>query len=101
LSAWRPFTRALLNSPARRIIGKHLVLLDILVQNPLQPRHLGIDDALNLVGQFALDVLLQSTEEERPKHLVQTLDDEELFFFVQVELLARCIGERGGEPLVE
>jgi len=44
----------------------------------LESAHLAFDDLLDLVGQLGLDVLLESTKEERSKHLVKSPDDEKL-----------------------
>ena len=86
-----------------RSIGEdHSVLLDLLGELDLQRTHLALDDPLDLVGEVRLDVLLQSSEQERPEHLVQTTNDEQRLFFVQLDLvLATGVGEGRIEPLVE
>lgn len=78
------------------------MFLDLPRQLQLQTTHFALDDSLDLVGQIRLDVLLQSSEEERSKDLVETSNDEERFFFVDLDLvLSACVCERSVEPLVE
>lgn len=80
----------------------HSVLLDLFGELDLQRTHLALDDPLDLVGEVRLDVLLQASEQERPEHLVQTTNDEQRLFFVQLDLvLAAGVGEGRIEPLVE
>ena len=57
------------------------------LQCSLKPTHLALDDVLHFVGQLRLDVLLQTTEQEGPEHLVQTTDDEDRLLLVQLHLL--------------
>lgn len=55
----------------------------------------------NLVGQFGLDILLQTPQQERPNDFMQALDDEECLF-VQLDFVAGTgLGERSAEPFVE
>lgn len=56
------------------------------VQDALKTRHVTFDDVLDLVRQLRLDLLLQSAQQERPQHFVQTPDDQDRFFFVQFDL---------------
>jgi len=68
----------------------------------LQRRLLDLDDALDLVGQIGLDVLLQATEKEGAQNLVQPADDEQRLLLVERDLiLAARAGEWRIEPLVE
>ena len=61
-----------------------------------------LDHLLNLIRQLTLDVPLQTPQQERPENLVQTLDDDERLFFVQLDLVSGAgVGERRVEPLVE
>ena len=41
---------------------------------------------IHLIRQLAFDVLLQSSEQERPQHFVQTTNDQNRFFLVQFDL---------------
>jgi hypothetical protein len=95
--------RRLLLPLARSQLGKdHPMLLDLPRQLELQTRHPTLDDPLDLVGQIALDILLQATEKEGTQDLVQTTDDEERFFFVDLDLvLSSRVGEGGVKPFVE
>lgn len=68
----------------------------------LQGAHLALDDALDLVRQIGLDVLLEATEQEGPQHLVQAADNEQRLLLVEIDLLlAAGIGEGRVEPLVK
>lgn len=84
-------------------LGRQEAVLAVRRVDPvLEGRHAALDDLLNLVGQLRLDILLKSSEEERPEDLVQTSDDEQLLLLVDVDLVARsCVGERRVEPFVE
>jgi len=42
---------------------------------------------LFLVWQLRLDFFLDSPQQERPQHLMQTVDDQQLFFFIQTHRL--------------
>jgi len=78
------------------------VLLDLLGELALEGRHLALDDALDLVGQVLLDVLLEAAQEERAQNLVQAPDDEERLLLVELDLvLAARVGKGRVEPLVE
>ena len=83
-------------------IRDHLVLLHLLVQLTLERAHADLDDLLHLIRQLALHVLLQPPQHERSEHLVQTPDDEERLFFVQLDLAGGAgVGEGRVEPFVE
>jgi len=78
------------------------MLLHLLVQLHLQRAELALDDLLDLVRQLALHILLQPTQQERPKHFMQATNDEQRLFFVQLNLiLSTRVGERRVKPLVE
>lgn len=68
------------------------------VQLRLQSAHSYFDDFLDLVRQLALDILLQSSQKERTKDLVQATDNQERLFFIQLDLVP---GARAGEWCVE
>jgi hypothetical protein len=59
---------------------------DLLVKNSLESAHFALDDVFRLFRQLRLHVLLETTEEERPEDFVQTTDDQNRFFFVQLDL---------------
>ena len=83
-------------------VRDHLVLLHLLVQLRLQRAHADLDDILDLVRQFGLDVLLETTQQERPQHLVQTTNNKQRLFFVQLDLVACArVRERRVEPFIE
>ena len=63
-----------------------LKLKDLLVENSLETTHLTLDDVLGLLRQLRLDVLLQTTKQERTKDFVKTTDDQNSFFLVQLNL---------------
>ena len=68
----------------------------------LESAHLALDNLLDLVGQLGLDVLLESTKEERSKHLMKTTNDEKLLLLVDTHLVGSSrVGERCVEPLIE
>ena len=54
----------------------------------------------DLVGQLRFHFLLETTQEERSQHFVQTSDDEDRLLFVEFHFLAGG-GERSVEPLLE
>lgn len=81
---------------------KHTILLHLSIELELQRRQAALDHALHLVGQFRFHVLLQTTQQERAKHLVQTLDDQQLLFFVQADLVRDAlVVERRVEPFLK
>lgn len=90
-----------MKSSLGQIRRQRFVLFDTVVQLPLQRGHLCVNDLFDLVREFTLDVLFQSSEQERSKDFMQSFDDEQSLFFVHLHLLATGIGERGVEPFVE
>ncbi len=70
------------------------------VKSSLKSRHFALDDVLDLVRQLRLDVLLQTSQQKGSKNFVQTTDDQNRFFLVQLNLFASD-SERGVEPLLE
>jgi hypothetical protein len=81
-----------------------------LVELSLQARELASDDMFNLVGKFRFYILLQTTKQEwtkhlsnvldvrkkgmsynefscKPHYLVQSLNNKELFFFIEINLI--------------
>ncbi len=82
-------------------VGQHdTALLHVGVQPPLKAGHLALDNVFDLVGQLRLDVLLEPPEQEGSEHFVETTDDQNRFFLVQLHLLAGD-GEGSVEPLLE
>ena len=97
------------SNPSRLALGvdgsigeDHTVLLDLPRELELQRAHAALDDSLDLVGKVRLDILLEATEEEGAKDLVETTNDEERLLFVDLDLvLSTRVGEGSVEPLVE
>ena len=84
----------------RSVRQHHAFALHVLVMDLLQARHVALDDVLDLVGQLRFDFFLQAAAEERAQDFVQTANDQNRFFFVQLHLFAGR-GERRVEPLLE
>src|SRR5690606_34938065 len=81
---------------------KSIVRRHLLVESGLERGKLALDDLFCLVGEILLDILLQTTQQERSKHLVKATDDENLLFFRELHLvLTTRVGERGVEPFIE
>jgi hypothetical protein len=66
----------------------------------LQRRGIALDDPLHLAGKLALHRLFQTAEQERPKDLVKTSNNEKLLLFVQLHAFAR-VRKRLVEPFLE
>ena len=83
-------------------IRDHLILLHLLVQLRLERTHPNLNHLLDLIRQLGLDILLETTQQEGSKHLMQTTNDEERLFFVQLNLVGSTrVGEGCVEPLIE
>ncbi len=65
------------------------VEVDLRVESSLKSRHFTFDDVFDFVRQLRFHVLLQSTEKERAKDFVQTSNDQNSFFLVQLDLNLR------------
>jgi hypothetical protein len=63
--------------------------VDLRVESSLKSRHFTFDDVFNFVRQLRFHVLLQPTEKERTKDFVQTSNDQNSFFLVQLDLKLR------------
>ncbi len=57
------------------------VVVDALVDDALPGTQVNLDYVFNLVGQLFFHFLFDASEEERSQDLVQSVDDQELFFF--------------------
>lgn len=84
------------------VVEQHAMFLHLLIELRLQRAHLALDDLLDLIRELRLDVLLESTKQERSKNFVETFNDEQRLLFVQLHLIGSAgIGEGCCEPLVE
>lgn len=82
--------------------GKEPVLADLVVKSLLKSRHSTLDNRLDLVRELRFDILFQTSKQERTKHLVETLDNEQLLFFVELQLFLAGTRRKGTvEPLIE
>jgi hypothetical protein len=59
-----------------------------------------LEELLHLIRQLVLYLLLQPTQEERTKDLVQAIDNEQAFLLVHLHLFASSC-KRSVEPLLE
>lgn len=84
----------------RRIKEEHLAITHVVVEDALHDGERTVDDALDLLGQLALDIFLETTEKERTDDLVETVDDEQRLFLVDVDVLDG-VGKRRIEPLLK
>lgn len=84
----------------RRVGQQHAVRLHVMIDDALQRRHVAFYDILDLVGQLRLDLFLETTQQERSQHFVQTTNDEQRFLLIELDFLASG-GERRVEPLLE
>jgi len=83
-------------------ICDHLILLHLCVKLALQRTHPDLDHLLDLVRQLTLHIFLQPPQQERSEHLVQTTDNKEGLFFVQLNLITGTrVGEGRIEPFIE
>ncbi len=64
------------------VVGKR----GLLVEDALQSAHLALDDVLRLLRQLGFDVLLETSQKEGPKYFVQTTNNQNRFFLVQLNL---------------
>lgn len=89
-----------------------VIFLNAFVNAFLLGRQLYLDDHLQFLRQLLRHVFLDSPEQERPQNLMETIDDQKLFFFRQFHgfpffvchlLVSRRIGfaERLVEPFLE
>ena len=74
--------------------------MHVLIHLLLHRGHLALEYLLDLIGKLALHLALQAAQKEGPKHLMQTVDDEQALLFVHLHLLARG-SERRAEPLLK
>jgi hypothetical protein len=78
------------------------MLLHLFIKLVLQSAHPNLDDFLDLIWQFALYVLLESPQQKGSEHLMQTSNNQQRLFFVQLDLISCArIGKRSVEPFVK
>lgn len=96
----------------RRVNHELVVLLDTLVDQLLLGRQLDLDDHLNFLGQLRRHLDFESSQQKRPQNLMQSVDDQQFFFFCKFHsitlLLRHLFGSRAVifaqgfvEPLLE
>ena len=87
-----------------RVVGELQCCLagNVLVDQLLPSRQLNLYHVLLLVGQFGVNFLFDSAQQERPKDLMQTVDNQQLFLLVQLNRVISCVlVDSHGEPFFE
>jgi len=70
-----------------RVSCKDSVLLNSIVNNSLPGREVDLDDHLNLAWKFLFYLALDTSEEERSQNLMESVDNQKLFFLAELESL--------------
>ena len=94
---------------AARVGAYRIFFLDISILDLLPVREFNLDNFFGFVGELLFDLLFDSPEEERAEHLMQSVNDEELFFLTEEGLHLSLIRSLAGldfseghrEPLFE
>ena len=60
------------------------------IDYPLKGTHVTFDYIFDFVRQLTFDLFLETTKKEGSQDFVQTPDDQDSFFFIQLHFLSSC-----------